>query len=72
MFEKASEDDLRNASKFIAESNLSKLVTRYLGLTSQQIIGQDVFGVLKLWRDAMPFQGSKQVTFFYLPSFSFV
>ena len=61
MFEKATDDDLRNASKFITESNLSKLATRYLALTSQQTEGRNVFDVLKLWRDAMPYQGSKQV-----------
>ena len=35
--------------------------TKYLGLTSQQIEGRDVFSVLKLWRDAMPYQGFKEV-----------
>ena len=61
VFKKATDDDLRDASKFIAESNLSKLATKYLGLTSQQILGRDVFSVLKLWRDAILYQGSKQV-----------
>ena len=61
VLEKATDDDLRNASKFIAASNMSKLATKYLGLTSQQIIGRDVFNVLKMWRDAMPFQRSKCV-----------
>ena len=70
VFKKATDDDLCNASKFITESNISKLATRYLGLTSQQIEGRDAFSVLKLWRDAMPYQGSKEVTFSYLPSFS--
>ena len=61
-FKKASDDDLRNATKFIAASNMSKLATRYLGLTSQQILGRNVFNVLKMWRDAMPYHGSKQVS----------
>ena len=61
VFEKATDNYLRNASKFITESNISKLATKYLGLTSQQIEGRDVFDVLKLWRDAMPYQGSKRV-----------
>ena len=59
---KATDNDLHNASKFIAESNVSKLATKYLGLTSQQIEGRDVFDVLKLWRDAMPYQGFKDVS----------
>ena len=61
VLEKATDDHLRNTSKFIAESNLSKLATTYLGLTSQEILGRDAFEVLKLWRDAMPGQGSKEV-----------
>ena len=61
LFTKATDDDLRNASKFIAESRLFQIATRYLGLTSQEILGRDAFHVLKLWRDAMPDKGSKQV-----------
>ena len=60
-FKTATDDDLRNASKFIVKSNISKLATKYLGLISQEIHGRDVFNVLKLWRDAMPYHGSKQV-----------
>ena len=61
VFKKATDDQLRNASKFIAATNLSKLATRYLGFASQNILGRDAFDVLKLWRDAMPGQGSKEV-----------
>ena len=44
----------------IDESNISKLATKYLGLTSQQIRGRDVFNVLRLWRDAMPYKVKKR------------
>ena len=61
VFTKATDDQLHNASKFIAESRLFQLATRYLGLTSQEILGRDAFSVLKLWRDATPDKGSKEV-----------
>ena len=60
-FRKATDAQLQLATKFIDQSNITGLATRYLGLTSQEIEGRDVFSVLKLWRDSMPFQGSKEV-----------
>ena len=69
IFKKASDTDLRQAAMFIEEKNIAKLATKYLGLSSKQISGRDVFGVLKLWRDAVPFQGFKEVRFHYLSFF---
>ena len=60
-FEKATDVHLRHAARFIDGKSISKFATRYLSLTSQQISGRDVFNVLKLWRDASPYQGSKKV-----------
>ena len=60
-FNKAKDYQLKQAAKCIEENNIAKLATKYLGLSSKLISGRDVFSVLKLWRDAMPYQGSKQV-----------
>ena len=58
---KATSKELREAAKFVHANSKSKFATKYLGLTLAEINGRDVFSVLKLWRDAMPYQGSKQV-----------
>ena len=58
---KASDANLQDAAKLIEKRNISKLATKYLGLSSEQIHGRDIFSVLKLWRDAIPGQGSKKV-----------
>ena len=60
-FNKPKDFQLQQAAKCIEQKSLTKLATKYLGLSSKQISGRDAFSVLKLWRDAMPYQGSKQV-----------
>ena len=62
VLDKTTDDHLRQAAKYIEEKNKNKLATKYLGLSSKQISGQDAFGVLKLWRDSMPYQGFKSVS----------
>ena len=47
-FRKATDTQLQQAAKFINESNVSQLATKYLRLTLQEIDGRDVFNVLKL------------------------
>ena len=60
-FQKAKDNDLMNAGKFIEDGNLAKIATKYLGMSMHQINGLNVFNVLKKWRDDKPDQGSKQV-----------
>ena len=38
VFIKATDNDLHNASNFIVESNISKLATKYLGLTHNRLL----------------------------------
>ena len=60
-FKKATDANLQDAAKFIDQTNIPRIATRFLGLTLTQISDMDGFSVLKLWRDAMPYQGSKEV-----------
>ena len=60
--DKATDDHLRQAAKYIEEKNKNKLATKYLGLSSKLTSGRDAFGVLKLWRNAMLYQGFKGVS----------
>ena len=64
-FQKATDANLQDAAKFIDQSNIHRIATRFLGLTLPQISGMDGFSVLKLWRDAWPFQGSKEVRWIF-------